>query len=389
MDDTADDCLEPVQVRVGRPSISVYRWRDRDHWTNDGRMPLLHRLLPYARQLRNAYATANRGSERAAECGEQLRSQIEHMLSAATMRDQALVWENEDGLAQAMEQSEYAHFLMSVAAAFHRHHRLELARRYAQTALRVGAALDLPVGVQSGGVRSTSTDCGDGSGRLCFWFHSRGLGVSTPRTEAHTVLNQHLHAIRDSLNLYRLIRESTFLFATTGGEQVANRILLRATGGLNQLAFSVGNTIGDHRPPNIMQLMRRFEAATADENAPRHFYWSAYEYDIQAGVPHDISIERTCHYHTHTLHLLATIAQWLASPPAMIPDSSRQELERAMNHLLQGAGEAIGDARSVHAVYQFYRSEIDPELKRARGCPQPASSPRDGPLAVLQARFGP
>ncbi|HJL19079.1 MAG TPA: hypothetical protein RMH99_25675 [Sandaracinaceae bacterium LLY-WYZ-13_1] len=392
-DASADDCLEPVRVQSddGAAAHTVYRWRDRDQWTDGGVLPLPHFLLSYVRSLRDEYGSAARGNERERTCRTQLEAQLEYLRDAAVERQGALVWENEDGLAQAMEQAEYAHLWASVAVTLLRHGEPEAARRHVHTALRFAAALDRSVGLHSGGVRSETTSCGDvAPARTCAWFHSRGLGIRTEGDEPRTVLNQHLHAVRDMLNLHRTLARAPELLPADEREAILRRILDRAAAGLAQLAFSDGWQPGAPRPPNAAQLMERFEEPAGT------FYWATYEFDLESGRPRNISLQRTCHYHRHSLELLSHVQRWLADPPPRVDEDARRALRYPLERLLEGAGEPVGAPGSRHAFHQFFLSDTDPVLRRARGCRQPplatdspayqSLAPRLQPARVRRAR---
>ena len=79
--------------------------------------------------------------------------------------------------------------------------------------------------------------------------------------------------------------------------------------------------------------------------------------------------KNTCHYHTHSLEVLAGIKGILVDHQAVFEATTNGwRLFEAMDALLTGAGEATGQAGSVNAIYQFYRSESPTYKLRRQGC---------------------
>jgi hypothetical protein len=370
----ADDaCLEPL-VHEGQ---RVVRYRNRELWT-DGRMPGPHFLVEHMRAVRNAYEAASPGATRDL-CRSELVAQVDYLRGTLTARGDALVWENQEGIAQAMEQAEHAHLFASIAVVLEAQGQLDDARSITSTALALGRALDRTVGVRSGGVRSEPQPCTDGQtpSRQCFWLHSRGLGVSEGGGGPRVVLNQHLHAIADTLLLYQLIDEHPAILDPAEGERgaILAAILDRAIGALYQLAFGPGfqRPAGNRpaRPPNLAQMVERVET-----NGAAPFMWVSYEFDLNEGRPRNISFRNTCHYHGHTLQVLANIVAWVDAHRTIGGDAGRR-LAIAIDHLLAPDG-------PVRAIVE---SESNPSIRNgARGC-SGESSLRD--VAVFRARFGP
>jgi hypothetical protein len=325
---------------------------------------MIHSLLHhYLRKLREAYSANPK------KYGDQLYNQIDFLVSKAVSRKGALVWENPEGIAQGMEQVEFANFFVTVASAFNRNNDSRTAKTIMTYALRLLRAIDMPAGVHTGGISSITTDCGAKKARErpCYWFLSRGLPIVEPtRPGARTVLNQHLHVILDLRRAYQNVNEiPDYLIDPEFGSrrEVLNGIEDKAIGGLYQLAFSQGHKkVAPTRPPNIMQFMKYRQQGGSPTPAELHvnrtsYYRAYYEFDMTTGKGLDIRI--SCHYHAHVLNLMYDIDYNLEATKSIFLDTSRSKngwrLYEARDALLKGRGEHTGMKGSTSAIYQFYR----------------------------------
>jgi hypothetical protein len=378
-----NECLEPTAYLATRSDgrqvkvEGVYRWRaDNMTWADPDdvvRKHLLpHFVLQYLRRLRNAYNQCPSGYYYA-----QLYNQIDYLVSQAATRESpahailpALVWENRYGITQGMEQAEMAAFLASAARVYASHGARE-ARGTMRYAFRAIESLFIPVGEHSGGVRSlVQTACAAKTARLrpCFWFHSRGVGIDTADEDMiATVLNQHLHVINGTLAMYSEVSARPDLVPEEYGtaEEALARLEDRAIGGLYQLAFSRGNnSAAPARPPSLAQFMRR-------DPQTWPFYFSYYRFDLSDRQFRDISFKNTCHYHTHSLKLMADIKQTLDDNVALYansPSGQGWRLYEAVGRLFAGAGEPRGQLGSTSAIWQFWLAQ---QVKYTLvGCPR-------------------
>ena len=364
----------------------VYQWRSR------GAAPgllLPHFLLEYMKLLRNAYGSFPETYR------TQLFNQIDFLVSErapaadaealrAVDRNGALVWENNQGVAQGMEQAEYAAYFGTVAAIYRAQGDVELARLTMTYALRFARSLDMQSGKHTGGVRSLDAYCGAKRVRfrLGHWFHSRGRGITEIEPVPRTVLNQHLHVVRDTLSLYLSVDQNKALVDAQFGtaDEVLERLIDRAIGGLYQLAFSAGNTsVQRSRPPNLSQFMQFVPG-----DMP--YYWAFYQFDLTTGQPSNITKANTCHYHMHSLQLLADIRKALSAKSEVFRSTEQGwRLYEAVDRLFAGAGEAVGQVGSTNAVYQFYKSAL---LHNTDHCGSQAPALSPDLKAYYQTTFG-
>lgn len=389
-----DNCLEETSYRATRSDgrqvtvRGVHRWRDTAAVQG---FLLPHFLLDYMRRLRDA------GHEDFATWGGKLYDQVDFVVSDAVDRNGALVWENCAGIAQGMEQAEFADYFATVARVFRDHGDLRTAKGVMGHALRCLRALDTPVGVHTGGVCSGEFYCGSKRARFrpACWFHSRGRGIAT--NAVHTVLNQHLHVVRDMIRMYINVGRAVDLIDPSFGTpaEVLARIEDRAIAGLYQLAFSAGNnSIQRSRPPSIRQFMNYRKGIKVrptqkhPDGNPLHYYWSFYEFDMKTGKGRNISHQNTCHYHTHTLNLMAAIRDSLDRYASTFTSTAEGwRMYEAVDALLEGAGEATGHPGSANAIYQFYRSEAAAFKSRRQNC-SGGELLTDAALQVYSALYG-
>jgi hypothetical protein len=388
-----NDCLDVTSYTATRSDgrrvtvDGVFRWRrPHDSWRAYGESAARPQLLPhylgeYLKKLRNAY-------EVCPELFEQVYNQVDYMVTESRSRDGAVVWENRLGIAQGMEQAEIALRFAALARHHHRHGHDKEARGTMAYALRAARSVFLAVGVRTGGVASVNqAECAAKTARLrpCIWFHSRGRDHDTRANgepDVATVLNQHLHIVRDVLDLSVALRqvqsESLSILPadlpppagpwTSWADALENR----AVAGLYLLAFSNGHkAVAPTRPPNIAQFMKR-------HGGSQPFFSAYYNFDLTTGERlEDSTREGTCHYQGHVLNLLAAIwtnAHDDYNDGALSAANGWRVLE-ALDRLVEGRGEAVGLTDSTHAVYQLYRTE-EPYYRNDRwGC---GETPSDG-----------
>jgi len=333
-----------------------------------------HFLMDYIRKLRNAYSSNSK-------YGDQLYNQIDFLVSKAVNRNGALVWENPEGIAQGLEQIEFSDFFITAANAFNQNNDSRTAKGIMTYALKFLKAVDMQAGIHTGGISSITTDCGAKKARArpCYWFHSRGLAIVEPtRPGARTVLNQHLHVVRDLLQAYQNINViPDDLIAPEFGSrtEILDFIEDKAIGGLYQLAFSNGHKkVAPNRPPNIMQFMDyRWKGVRPTpehpDGNPLSYYRAFYDFDMPTGKGLDIGAK--CHYHTHVLNLIYGINYILtfdSTNSIFLKTKNGWRLFEATNALLEGKGEPTGMRGSTHAIYQFYRSEGPAYKQRRENC---------------------
>lgn len=363
----------------------VYNWKSSKNGIFES-----HFLTQYIKLLRNAYYSSP-------EYGSQLYNQIDYLVSHSISRNGALVWENNEGIAQGMEQGEYAYLFASCAKAFEYHEDNKSAKGIMSYALSFFRSFNMVVGVRTGGVTSFGGYAGAKKARFrqAYWFHSRGLGI-VDAPGVRTVLNQHLHAIRDLLALYVIVRESSNLIDPKFGalDEVLDEIEDKVIGGLYQLAFSNGHKgISPNRPPNINQFMNlKNGAVRPTEKHPDgnkiNYYWAYYEYNMKDGKGLNISDTATCHYHTHVLNLFAGIYSTLQNNKEIFQKTENGwRLFEAVNALTNGNGENIGLKGSTNAIYQFYKSESDFIKKRRENCPDNKEKLNNNAIEIYRKLF--
>jgi hypothetical protein len=366
------DCLQETSYTARRSNgrkvniEGVYTWRTTGTvWLDDGvsRHHLTpHFVLGYLRALRNAYRENGNDYFR-----KRLYDQIDYMMRQADIRGanqeavlNAMVWENRYGVTHAFEQAGMAAVLASTANAYADHGLLPAARGTMRYAFQAIEPLFMPVGFGNGGTLSHVQDpCGAKRARLRkgYWFHSHGVTVDTKNEDKFsTILNKQLHVICDLLKMYISAHARPELIPKEYGsaEAALARLEDRAIGGLYQLAFSRGNnSAAPQRPPNIAQFMRR----VTTKSPP--FYFSYYRFDLSKRQFKDITFEKTCHYHTHTLQKMAEIKRVLDDNRELFtntPSKQGWRLFEAVNRLFEGEGEARGKPGSTHAIWQFWLS---------------------------------
>ena len=382
-DSTANRCLASLKEEL---SPHVYYWRNgSESWKGqDGQTVqhlLPHFLLSYLRRLRDFYSACGLPKE------DQAWTQVEAITAQAQLRlasdmPTSLVWENRYGYAQGMEQAEISAYLASLATVYQKHGKDDKALRLMRLALQMVEALSKPIGVNSGGVRSTIAEpCGNDIVRIssCFWFHSRGLSIDTDNEEhIATVLNQHLHVIYDVLLLYKTIHGGGAPIPPEYGPraQLLARLEGYVAGGLGQLAYGRGNSARTpDAPPNMVQFMNRRQSDT------RPHYLAYYRFDMTTHKGRNIRWKNVCHYHTHVLTKLAHIKTLLDKHPEVFrssPSGQGQFLYSAIESLFSGAGEPMGLIDAKAPVWQLWLTQrVKYTLAGCPACDGTACSPED------------
>lgn len=377
------NCLEPITLRAcvsGCPRRG-YAWRD-----DSGEFDL-HMTHDYLKKLRNA-ALSEPTHRTVATFGlplsRLLYEQVQMLLRLPSVlyRDSSLrplplsavtnaahtvvpssfymvTWRR-GGMAHAMSQTDIGAWLISVASWYAKLGDQARAGYYLSLSEKVYRALS--VRQAQGGVRHdlTSYRCYDG--QYCYWFHSCLECTSASQT---TVLNQHLHAVRDALEAHDALskwRDGEIRVLRTGEPAVLPPVLsprfiieLRdlGRGGLLQLAFAAGNAANKSAPPNLRELLW-----PAQEVGGRQRYHAAYRYVRGAG-PALISAEKTCHYHFHSVDLLAKILHFINTNSRF---SNDRYFVESYYRLLYGRSR--GDTRSCNN-----RSSIPPSRRVMNGVP--------------------
>ncbi len=364
-----DDCLEKVDHVVIRSDgrrvrvSDIYRWRKAAYLKYAKVLP--HFMLGYMRKLREAYRDDP-------TFGRRFYNQIDYLISKAVDRNGALVWENHNSYVQGMDQIEYAEFFATAAEVYREHGDRKTARGLMTKALLFARALDMQHGRKTGGIRSKVAFCGAKKVRFrpCYWFHSRGLGVVG--NDRLAVLNQHLHVVRDVLKLYMKVKNHGKLVSEQFGthEQVLQRLEAHAIAGMYQLAFSGGAIHSQpHRAPNIRQFMWFHDNATVKSGKnPIDYYWAYYGYDMPTDVPEKGSPAGSqCHYHTHTVKIMADIAILLRENEHVFRASrDGWRLYEALDELLARTDRSD----RTGAIYRFVLSERSEAIKiRRKRCP--------------------
>ena len=106
----------------------------------------------------------------------------------------SVTWVDEWGMAHAMDQVDLGSWLQTVAEGWAKAGRGSKIYHY----LRLSERVLRPLGIRTaeGGVRNNKTGHRCYDNRYCYWFHCcPACGESYPMT----VLNQHLHAVRDAM----------------------------------------------------------------------------------------------------------------------------------------------------------------------------------------------
>jgi hypothetical protein len=385
--DDANDCLLPTSYIATRSDgrkvrvYGVFRWKAaNDTWTaideSEPRPHILpHFMVGYLKKLRNAYEACPSDYFYG-----KVYDQVDYLVSDAVERNGALVWEDQYGIAHGMEQADMMMMLSGLARLHYTSGRTKAARGTLGYALRAARPLFLPIGVKTGGVRSVDqANCAAKLARLrpCFWFHSRGRAITGPGPlTRQTVLNQHLHVVRDAIDLSARLRSAAAYMpsdvpvppSSPGWREFvdwADAMEDRGIGGLYQLAFSQGpTTTSPDRPPNVTQFMRRHET-----NPP--FYSADYGYQMDTGQSYPIAKANTCGYHSHSLNLLAVMYWqfWRHHEAGNLSYEHGWRIEEALSRMFQHDGSDIGDHESRAAIYQFFWTSWPAYYEGLWGCP--------------------
>jgi hypothetical protein len=330
------ECLETITHHVcasGCPRTG-YSMR----WIVPGRVDI-HLTLPLLRKLRNAAAqhpTLETRHSLGMSLEDLVYSQIQMFLNDPSARfyneyrrpldlskvrsrntvDPALfdsvTWVNEGGSPHAMVQADMALWLVSMAKSWAVFGHPERVDEHLRLSERVFRSFGIPH--DAGGVRNNRPGNRCYMDLYCYWFHSFPVG-SEPYPM--TVLNQHLHAVRDALVAHQQLSEwrdegiadvngeihpLPLEFASPHIEQLREW----GRGGLFQLAFGPGNEVIKDAPPNLAEFLAPEDIVDHDQRYRAH-----YRYNIGAG-PSDISPEKNCHYHYHSVKVMADILELIS-----------------------------------------------------------------------------
>ena len=333
------DCLEVLTHNVCKSGCPRTGYNMR--WEVPGRVDI-HLTLGLLRKLRNA-ATAHPTLESYHSLGmsfeDLLWNQLQMLLNDPSARfyDESLAplglaevrtrntvdsnrfysvtWVNEGGSAHAMIQADMGLWLLTLAHDFTVYGHPERADAYLRLSERVFRPYGIPH--EDGGVRNNRKGNRCYDDRYCYWFHSFPVG-----TESYpmTVLNQHLHAVRNALIAHDLLARWRddgvtdvngnvhFLpaeFATIHVEQLREW----GRGGLFQLAFAPGNEAVRNAPPNLAEFLAEEDVLDGDQRYRAH-----YRYEISVGRPADISPKNNCHYHYQSVKMMADVLELIAGP---------------------------------------------------------------------------
>jgi hypothetical protein len=220
----------------------------------------------------------------------------------------------------------------------------------------------LSVRQAQGGVRNNLTGYRCYDGQYCYWFQSCPVCTAPSDT---TVLNQHLHAVRDALESHdalSLWRDGKLPILRTGEAAKLPPVLsprfiieLRdlGRGGLLQLSFAAGNAANPSAPPNLRELLWPTQSIGGHQR-----YHAAYRYLLGDG-PRIIKPGNTCHYHFHSVDLLADILDLIHTNRRFSNDSYFIETYYRLLY-----GRSRGDTRSCNN-----RSSIPPSRRVMNGVP--------------------
>lgn len=265
-----------------------------------------------------------------------------------------------NGIAHAMGQTDLGSWLVSVASWYAQLEDQTKASYY----LRLSEKVYRPLTIRQaeGGARNDLKGYRCYDGQFCYWFHSCPVCTKLEQT---TVLNQHLHAVRDVLESHSALetwRSGGLRIPRTGEPApfppvLSSRFIreLRdlSRGGLFQLAFSAGNAAHPLVPPNLRELLWPAQIAGG-----RQRYHAAYRYYLGDG-PANIASGNTCHYHFHSVELLAHILNLIHTNPHFNDDPYFVEIYYRLLY-----GRSRGDTRSCNN-----RASIPPSRRVMNGVP--------------------
>lgn len=317
-DQYTDSCIAPLDGGT--------QWRESSLWT--GARPNPHLLDPHLRRLRNS-------AERRDACLEVLEQSLSALAETLTVREGALVWESHAGRAQCMEQAEAATLFASSAGVFAAAGRGASALRFLAVAHGLLAALAREAAPRTGGC-SVALD--DGSLR---WFSSRGLGIETDGSTPW-VLNQHLHAVYQLLQLSSILRREGAGSPTAADDRsLAERLAIE---GLRALV--------SHPELAIEHWLYH---PTPDE---RHV-WVYYAFDDTTRAGRNISRALTCHYGEHVLKKLDDIQTW--------SEANHDAEVASLIEVLRGRVQGLREAANVTEVREAVGCrDMSPPMRTSR-----------------------
>jgi hypothetical protein len=227
----------------------------------------------------------------------------------------SVTWVSDGGYANAMGQADFGLWLISMARGWALLGKSERVPYYLALSEKAFRPFGIPQ--SSGGVRNDKMGHRCHQGLFCYWFHS-GQWDPNPSEERKlkTVLNQHLHAVRDALIAHDVLAawrdyglQTNFGVVPLPAQFNTNHIgNLKewGRGGLFQLLYARGNHVDHLAPPNLAEFMYD-DTGSKDGAGP---YRAKYRYILGEG-PRDIRANSTCGYHYHVLDLFRGILQMI------------------------------------------------------------------------------
>lgn len=225
-----------------------------------------------------------------------------------------VTWVTEGGKAHAMTQADIGRWFLTVASSWAETGYPKNIPYYLYLARAAFRSFEIPD--TEGGVRNNKRNHKCFNNMYCYWFHSRSISSAD---FPETVLNQHLHAVRDALSAYLALaqwRDSDQLLPEEfRNDPFIDQLKEYARGGLFQLAYARGSIVDSSAPPNLANFLKEFKYYPDDPSeSPIRGYYAHYRYFFDNAKPRgvkngdqDISAPKTCHYHYHSISLLADI----------------------------------------------------------------------------------
>lgn len=367
-----EECLEPITSKACSRACprSGYRFNvDTADPLFDDRLDV-HLTLKYLRKLRNTAvahpgATVERffpGIELEDVLYQQLQAMLRHpstryydedlnrlslsdVIGSSHTVDPTLfymvTWVGDGEIAHAMPQADLGTWLISVAKSW----AIAGYPGRADYHLALSERVFRPLGVRAAerGVRNNKRSHRCHDNHYCYWFHSRPASTSG---EPSTVLNQHLHAVRDALVSHQEIASwrdngvidefgDTVPLPDVLSPDYIDNLLDWGRGGLFQLAYAAGSEVDASAPPNLAEFLRKIEIVSGQRR-----FRAYYQYNLGEGGD-DISAGSNCHYHYHSLKVMKDILVLIEASPYF---NARSDLAGVYFKLLYGRN--AGDTRS-------------------------------------------
>jgi hypothetical protein len=280
----------------------------------------------------------------------------------------SVTWVNEGERAHAMTQGDMGSWFLTTATNFAWYDRPANVPYY----LYLARAAFRPFAIRSnlGGVRNNKGRYKCYNNMYCYWFHSQSIeSVSYPST----ILNQHLHAVRDALVAHLTLaewRDHGFesetgvvypLPAPFKTDPFIDQLRELARGGLFQLAYARGSTVDEYEPPNLWDFRHPYVTPVGLPPCFGIRYAADYGYFFTGAKPTPetpngpfaADASNTCHYHYHSLVLLGEILETIKTTPSLWNDSNFKNL---YFKLLYGRKE--GDKRTCQTTFPGSRDMI-------------------------------